>query len=100
MKGEEEGAEGEEGKGMQGRRVMSLEILSHVLGLREWGVWCGVWGGGFRVDLALVCLALGAEPVPAWDLLLPDCGFRDGARFGVHDLPFRVDRSDSTENKW
>ena len=28
------------------------------------------------MDLALVRLALGAEPVPAWDLLLPDyrCG--------------------------
>ena len=29
------------------------------------------------MDLALVGLALGAEPVPTWDLLLPDYGFRD-----------------------
>ena len=30
-----------------------------------------------RVDLALVGLALGAEPVSAWNLLLSDYDFRD-----------------------
>jgi hypothetical protein len=48
------------------------------------------------VDLALVGLALGAEPVPAWDLLLPDYGFTGakcrgfGAGVLFHDLGFEV----------